>query len=101
MGLHSVGPNATAVQDQLDRNLDSITTLEQEITSLSSQLRTMSDQQQEIIELYEGIKVLIKVFAGIEKAAVWVTKIAAATVILWVMWKFTVLHTITDIFKEK
>ena len=89
------------VQEQLNDSYSRMASLTEAIGSLKRQLEIVENQQSIIIELYKGVQVLIKVFAGMEKAAVWVTKIAAAVGIVWVIWKFTIMQTISDITKGK
>lgn len=101
MGLHSIGPVVKSVQEQLDESDTRMTSLNNSLVAMDSRLDKMTTQQNTIIELYEGITVLIKVFSGIEKFAVWVAKVAAAAGILWAIWKFTIIQAIEDSLRGK
>lgn len=101
MGLQAIGPVVRTLQDQLDEGDTKLSSLEASIVALDNRLDTMETQQAKIIEIYEGITVLIKVFAGIEKFAVWVAKVAAALGIVWAIWKFAIMQAIADSLKGK
>lgn len=101
MGLHSVGSSAKSVQEQLDEGYVKMASLQESMSSLQDRLVTVTEQQSRIIELYDGVTILIKVFAGMEKLAVWVTKMAAAIAIVWLIWKFAVLQVLEDFSKGK
>ena len=54
---------------------------------------------EEFIALAKGFKFGLKILGGIEAAAVWVAKIAAAFGILWAIWKFLIREALAHAFK--
>jgi len=54
---------------------------------------------EEFIDLAKGFKFGLKILGGIEAAAVWISKIAAAVGILWAVWKFLIKEAIAHVSK--
>jgi len=85
------------LNDRLDANSVEVKALKHQITELSVALNTNASQAKEIIELYASIKIFLVMLVAMEKAAVWVTKIGAAGVIVWGVWKFIISETLMNI----
>lgn len=71
--------------------------LNEKIDKAVSALTTNTAASSEMLMLYDNLKKAFRVLGWVEKGAVWVTKIAAACGIVWMIWKFTLLQTIEHI----
>lgn len=111
-GQHSVSFPSNAVsqslQEQLNESYDKIEHLEtciadlrEVISDLAGKIEEQNIKQTAILEIYDGIKVLVKVFSVIQSTALGISRIAAATAVVWIIWKFAVAQTLSDALRAK
>ena len=53
----------------------------------------------ELIDLAHGFKFGLRILGAMETAAVWIAKMATATVLLWGVWKYLIEEAIASIGK--
>ncbi len=56
-----------------------------------------SAENQELILMLKQVRIIISILSGAEKIAVWVTKIAAAFIIVWATWKYLISEALKQI----
>jgi predicted RNA-binding protein with EMAP domain len=74
---------------------EQVSDLHEKIAELRGDLNASISQGAEILELYDSIKILIKILAALQRMAVGTTQIAAALALVWVAWKYIVTAAIT------
>ncbi len=56
-----------------------------------------SAENQELLLLLRQVKIIISILSGAEKIAVWVTKVAAACIVVWATWKYLISEALKQI----
>ena len=74
-----------------------IATLHEDVVNLSALVRQMKDELDQFHEIFNNIKVFLKIIVAIERTAVVIAKITAAGVILWAIFKYSVHNAAADI----
>ena len=70
-----------------------------EATRLKDAVDSNTSSLQEFIELGKALKIGLTILGYVEKAAVFITKLAAACALLWGLWKFAVKEAIASLLK--
>lgn len=72
----------------LDALLQTVTAMANSLTEVQQQQKSLTERFEKVEAVTDSIHTVSKVFNGIERTAVWITKIAAVVAIAGAAWKY-------------
>lgn len=84
------------IEARFHAELKGIAMFQAEMASHKELLKANSKENQELLELYAGLKTFLKVMSMIERVAVFFTKVGLWLLMLWGIWTYLVKEAITS-----
>lgn len=81
----------------LDTTAPDLASLHHEVVNLAKLVKQMKEELDQFHEVFNNIKVFIKIVVAVERTAVVIAKIAAAGVILWTVIKYGINNAVSDL----
>lgn len=86
-----------SLEARMSRQEENCMRVAEDVEILQRAIHSNTASIQELITLAQGFKFGLKILGGIEAMAVWVTKLATATAVLWALWRFLVKEALATL----